>query len=294
MGPAKALRRIVDGIGDAEFLEKPAAKAAGLVRPAFTPALIKNTLSGVYIGHKAHPPMTDVVIGSWLSASLVDLFAGRDARGAQDAADRLVATGILAAVPTAAAGLSDYTDLYNHARRVAFVHAIASDIAVALQVASLIARRRGSRGVGVACSMGALGVVSIAGYLGGHLSYVLGVGVDHTAFDEGPEEWVTVAGAREVGAVPIAVTAGGHDVLVARVDGQLTAMANRCSHAGWPIVPLDGDEEPEVSNGCITCPYHGSVFRLADGEVVRGPAATAQLRYDVREVSGEVQVRGTR
>lgn len=229
--------------------------------------------------------LTDVVLGTWLSAGVLDVLGGREARSG---ADLLVTAGVASAVPTAASGLSDYVDLYDHGRRLAFAHAVGTNVATALQVTSLLARRRGRRGLGVALSLGALGAVSAASWLGGHLSYVLGVGVDHTAFDEGPKDWVRVGLAEEFGVRPRVVVAGDHEVLLARIDGRLVGLANRCSHAGWPIAdgPVDG--------GCITCPHHGSVFRLADGSVVRGPAASPQLRYEVRVRDGAVEVRGPR
>lgn len=280
------IRRIIDAIGESDVLEDPAARVADSVRTAVAPRAVKNALSGVWLGHRLHPMLTDAVIGTWASAGLLDAFGGPDD---QRAAQRLVGAGLLATVPTAAAGLSDYSDLYDHGRRVAFVHLMAADVAAILQLASFVSRRSGRVRRGQLLSLAALGVLGAAGYLGGHLSQVLGVGVDHTAFDEGPKEWENVGvAADEVTAAPRVVTAGGHEVVVARIDGRLVALANRCSHAGWPIA--DG----EVADGCITCPHHGSVFRMADGAVVRGPAAAPQLRYRVRERGGQVEIMGAR
>lgn len=280
------VRRLIDGLGRAEALERPADRLATLVRPAFEPRAIKNALSGVWLGHRLHPLLTDAVIGTWTSAGLLDLLGDE---GDVAAARRLVAAGVTASLPTALAGLSDYSDLYDHGRRVAFVHAVAADVAAVLQIASLLARRAGRTRTGRLLSLAALGTVGAAGYLGGHLSQVLGVGVDHTAFHEGPKDWEDIGvAASEVTTTPRVVTAGEHQVLLVRVDDELVALANRCSHAGWPI------DDGEVADGCITCPYHGSTFRLADGAVVRGPAASPQLCYEVRERDGRVHLRGTR
>ncbi|HEX6257663.1 MAG TPA: Rieske (2Fe-2S) protein [Euzebyales bacterium] len=280
------LRRLIDRIGHAESLEPPADALANWVRPAFEPDAVKDTLSGVWLGHRLHPMLTDAVIGTWVSAGLLDLL-GDDGDAA--AARRLVGAGVAAALPTALAGLSDYSDLYDHGRRVAFVHAMAADVAAVLQVASLVARRVGRTRQGRLLSLAALSTIAAAGYLGGHLSQVLGVGVDHTAFEEGPKEW-TDAGiaADQVVPTPTAVEVGGRRVLLARVDGQVVALSNACSHAGHP---LDGGD---VDDGCITCPFHGSVFRLADGAVVRGPAASPQPQYHVRERDGRIEVLGHR
>lgn len=280
------LRRLVDGIGSASQLDPISEWVVSWVRPALDPAPVKNALSGTWLGHRLHPMLTDVVIGTWASAGLLDLLGGdRDA----SAARRLVGAGVAASVPTAAAGLSDYTDLYDHGRRVATVHAAAADIATVLQGLSWLQRRRGNHGAGRALSLAGLGVVAAAGYLGGHLSYVLGVGVDHTAFDEGPKDWTDVAAAGDITSRPTVVVAGEHEVLVIRlVDGRIVGLANRCSHAGWPLA--DGP----IADGCITCPYHDSVFRLRDGAVVRGPAASPQLQYPVRVRADRVEVLGPR
>jgi len=280
------VRRLIDAVGHNDALEAPAEGLATLVRPTFESRAIKNALSGVWLGHRLHPMLTDAVIGTWASAGLLDLL-GDDGDAA--AARRLVGAGVAASLPTALAGLSDYSDLYDHGRRVAFVHAMAADVAAVLQIASLVARRAGRARTGRLLSLVALGTVGAAGYLGGHLSQVLGIGVDHTAFDEGPKDWEdTGVAVSDVTTTPQVVIAGEHQVLLVRVDGRPVALANRCSHAGWPI------DEGEVADGCITCPYHGSVFRLADGAVVRGPAASPQLRYDIRERDGRVQLRGPR
>ncbi|MBW3605095.1 MAG: Rieske 2Fe-2S domain-containing protein [Actinobacteria bacterium] len=277
---------MIDAVGESDALEAPAARVADAVRGWFAPRAVKNALSGVWLGHRLHPLLTDAVIGTWASAGLLDLLGDRRD---EPAAQRLVAAGLAASIPTVAAGLSDYSDLYDHGRRIAFVHAMAADAASVLQAASLLARRGGHAARGRWLSLAALGVVGAAGYLGGHLSQVLGVGVDHTAFDEGPKDWEdTGVRASDVTSTPQVVVAGEHQVLLVRVDGAIVALANRCSHAGWPL-----DDGP-VEDGCITCPYHGSVFRLADGAVVRGPAAAPQLRYGVRERDGRVEVVGPR
>jgi nitrite reductase/ring-hydroxylating ferredoxin subunit len=280
------LRRLIGRIGHSDALEGPADALASWVRPTFKPDAVKNALSGTWLGHRLHPMLTDAVIGTWTSAGLLDVL-GDDGDAA--AARRLVGAGVAASLPTALAGLSDHSDLYDHGRRVAFVHAMAADVAALLQLASLVARRGGNARRGRLLSLAALGTVAAAGYLGGHLSQVLGVGVDHTALEEGPKEW-TAAGiaADQVMPTPTAVEVGGQQVLLARVDGRITALSNACTHAGMPLD--DGD----VEDGCITCPFHGSVFRLADGAVLRGPAASPQPRYEVRERDGRVEVLGHR
>src|ERR671923_3077163 len=81
---------------------------------------LKDLLSGTWLGHPLHPPLTDVVVGAWTSASLLDVLAPVSGR---KGADRLVAIGVLAAIPTAASGLSDWAELWGSQQRIGAVHA---------------------------------------------------------------------------------------------------------------------------------------------------------------------------
>jgi nitrite reductase/ring-hydroxylating ferredoxin subunit/uncharacterized membrane protein len=276
---------LVERIARVEALERLAEPVAWSVRPLVAARPVRNALSGVWLGHRLHPLLTDVVIGSLASAALLDLVGGRPA---EDGADLLVAAGIAAAAPTAAAGLSDWVDVTDRGRRLGLVHAAANVAGLALHSASLACRRSGHRRLGKALSLAGLGIVGVGGYLGGHLSYVMGVGVDHTAFHEGPKDWTVVLDdERElVEDRPRMVTAGEREILLVRRPEGVVALDNRCTHAGWPLAG------GEVRDGCITCPNHGSVFRLDDGSVVAAPAASPQPRYETRVRDRAVEVRG--
>ena len=75
--------------------------AAAIVRPG----AVEGVLTGAWQGHAAHPFLTDIPIGFWTSASVLDVIGGRAAR---PAADRLLALGLVAALPTAATGLAEF------------------------------------------------------------------------------------------------------------------------------------------------------------------------------------------
>ncbi len=74
------------------------------------------------------------------------------------------------------------------------------------------------------------------------------------------------------------VTVQGEDVLVARVNGELYAVGNLCSHAeGW----LDtGDLDPASCQ--VECPIHGAKFDLKTGKATRLPAFRPVPTYAVR------------
>lgn len=244
---------------------------------------LKDVLSGTWLGHPLHPPLTDVVIGSWTSALLLDLLGGADG---ERAADLLVAAGILAAVPTASAGASDWADVRGGARRVGLVHAVGNTTTLVLQTLSWFARRRGERARGVALSAAGFGIASFSAWLGGHLSFAQGVGVNQTAFDNPPDEWTAVLDEDELkDSTPTAADANGLGVVLIRRGDSLYALADRCSHRGCSL--HEGSLNPDAT---LTCPCHGSTFEL-DGSIVKGPATSPQPAYDVRTRDGKIELR---
>ena len=117
--------RVAEPIEQLEALDavlEPLQKAVQAVVPEGSE--LKDLLSGTWLGEPLHPPLTDVVIGTWTSALLLDLLGGEQT---QKAADGLVAAGVLAALPTVTAGLSDWAELSGGSRRVGGVHALAGD-----------------------------------------------------------------------------------------------------------------------------------------------------------------------
>jgi hypothetical protein len=138
-------------------------------------------LRGEWLGHAVHPPMTDLVIGTWTSATLLDLFGGRNASGA---AQRLVALGLLAAGPTAWTGWAEWSELETRDRRVGLVHAVSNGAAIGMYAASWLARQRGQHGKGVRLALAGASVSGVAAYLGGHLVAARKVGSHHPEFDE--------------------------------------------------------------------------------------------------------------
>jgi nitrite reductase/ring-hydroxylating ferredoxin subunit len=192
----------------------------------------------------------------------------------------------VAAVPTAAAGLSDWADAEPEARRVGLVHASMNSLAVVCYSASLVARLLGRRKAGVGLGLAGAAAISVGGYLGGHLSYVQAVGVERKRFADGPREWTGVLDSAELEqGRPRVVRAGDTEVLLYRDGTGLHALWASCTHQGGPL------GEGEFADGCVRCPWHGSTFRLADGKVVRGPAASSQPVFETRVTDGKIEVR---
>jgi nitrite reductase/ring-hydroxylating ferredoxin subunit/uncharacterized membrane protein len=266
------------------FLDRIGQPLAQLVtRAAPAGSAVNETLSGTATGHPLHPPLTDVVIGTWTSALTLDWLGGR--RGAP-AADWLVALGVLSSLPTAAAGLNDWATLDRPTRRLGLVHATSNIVAVGLFGASWLARASDRRLSGKVLGLAGYGTATIGAFLGGHLSFGKGAGVDHTAFLDGPDDWVAVADEASLrDAQPLLVSSAGVEIMLVREDGSLYALLERCSHQGGPL------HEGKVAEGCVVCPWHGSRFRLSDGAAMSGPTAHPQPTLEVRVRAGKVEVR---
>jgi len=139
-----------------------------------------DLLHGMPVGHAVHPPLTDVPIGAWTCASLLDLAGGERAR---PAAQGLLALGLVAAVPTVVTGLAEWGETRGAEQRVGSVHAAANTVALGLYGWSLVARRRGSHTRGALLALCGGAAASVGGYLGGHLTSARKVSSRHPVFD---------------------------------------------------------------------------------------------------------------
>ena len=76
------------------------------------------------------------------------------------------------------------------------------------------------------------------------------------------------------------VSAGGTDILLARVGGKYHAVGAHCTHYGAPLV------EGALCGERVVCPWHHACFNVATGDLEEPPALDALPRYGVR-VEGE-------
>lgn len=278
----ESLAERIEGLELLDALAEPLQQAAKAAVPEGSD--LKGALSGTWLGHPLHPPLTDVVVGAWTSALLLDLLGGESAEAGADA---LVGAGVVAALPTALSGLSDWADVRGGSRRVGTVHALGNTTALVLHILSWFARRAGDRGRGRLLSGAGFAVASFSAWLGGHLSFGKGIGVNQTAFDSAPKEWTAVLDADQLHEGTLtAAAAGTTPVLLLRRGKQVHALNDRCSHRGCLL------HEGSVNGDTITCRCHGSTFRL-DGSIVRGPATAPQPRFDARLSDGKVEIRAT-
>jgi nitrite reductase/ring-hydroxylating ferredoxin subunit len=73
-----------------------------------------------------------------------------------------------------------------------------------------------------------------------------------------------------------AIEVDGEPVCLTRVEGQIYAFTDNCTHISGPL--NDGELE-----GCVvTCPWHGAQFDVRTGKVLRGPARQDLYTYPVK------------
>src|SRR3954451_4516384 len=224
---------LLERIGSLEVVDGPAQALAKLVRNVKAPANINEALSGTWLGHPVHPLLIVLPMGSWISAVTLDWLGGDDANSA---ADVLLGAGVVTAIPTVATGYADWADTEpasDAVRRIGFIHALCNGTAAALFSASPAARAGAPRGKRKLLALTGLAAIGAGGYLGGHLTYAEGVGVDLAKFETYPEDWTSVLAEAALGEGEMkSVEVDGTDILVARKDGRVYALSNTCVHRG--------------------------------------------------------------
>lgn len=188
--------RLIEALGESGALNALAENVQPPVKRFLDGApQLKDALRGKWLGHALHPVLTDVTIGNYTAAFLLDITRRPDM---ESAADYLLALGILGAVGTAATGTADWSTVKGRARQVGVVHALTNVTALALYVSSLVLRRTGKRKAGIALSFMAGGIASLAGYLGGHLVFTDGIGIDRNTMRGNQPETPDRAGASDL------------------------------------------------------------------------------------------------
>lgn len=102
-------------------------------------------------------------------------------------------------------------------------------------------------------------------------------------------EFVTVARSDEVAEGTVtAYVVGDEEVAVARVEGDLYAFSDICTHRACNL-SMGG----EIDGTSIECECHGSIFSMETGEVLGPPAIEPLATFPVRELDGQIQVERT-
>src|ERR687886_3012683 len=96
---------VADRLAATEQLDGVAEPLAKQVRNLLPAGPVKDALSGTWLGHAVHPLLQLLPLGTWTSAVVLDLIGGEDG---ESSADKLLATGLVATLPTVVTGFSYY------------------------------------------------------------------------------------------------------------------------------------------------------------------------------------------
>jgi nitrite reductase/ring-hydroxylating ferredoxin subunit/uncharacterized membrane protein len=279
---------VAERIERAPALDAPVRSLSDSVVRALPAGPRADALHGVPFGQPAHPAVVRLPLGCWTSAALLDLFPGTET-----ASRTLIAAGIVSSLPATATGLADWSALHRHQQRVGLVHAASGACAATLFSASLVARLGGFRRAGKLLSASGLTAATVGAYLGGHLAHRLGAGTSHAE----PISHLAALGWHDLGRIyelpdgrPVRRQLGYLSLFVLRRGPEVSVLSDHCAHLGGPL--HQGRMVSEDGTDCVTCPWHGSTFRLSDGSVVHGPATARQPSFHCRVTDGGVvQVR---
>lgn len=263
---------------------------ADTLKKAFSPILgengpqpVKDLLYGTWVGHPLHPFLTDVTLGAMTTSMALD------ALGEENGADMALKLGVLSSGATALSGAAQWYDATNNEepRRLGALHAEMNSIALGFYIASWMLRSRDKRTAGIATAWIGHGLAHASGYIGGHLTYNLGIGVDRSITIDPVGEWTdTGIDASDLSHGEVKrVEVGDVPVMVLKDHTAIYAASPVCTHLEGPL-----DEGP-VDGSCVECPWHGSVFDLTNGKPIHGPATAALPVYETRIVSGRIEVR---
>lgn len=289
-------QRIIDDIASDES-ETPAKPVEEKLQKLLDKALyangrpsaqkIRNFMNGTWLGEPLHVVLTDVPIGAWTVAMLFDaLDLIRPRREFSRAADTSIAIGLVSAAGAAITGVTDWSDVDPPARRLGFIHGWLNVGVTALFATSFILRKKNSRTGGRISAALGYGLMSLSAHLGGKLVYEQRVGVDRTAGESFPDDFVAIlAESKLAESTPTRAMHEGVPILLVRRGQRIFAMAETCSHFSGPL------SEGKLVEDSIECPYHASRFALDDGRVINGPAVHPQRCLEVRVRSGQIEVR---
>lgn len=284
--------RIIDALDRQGWLDQTSRAVQQVVQGAIKAGgpvaqRIEDVLHGTGAGHPLHPALTDVPLGAWTVAAVLDaLEAVGGNRELGPGADAAIGIGLVGAAGSAVTGLSDWQELDTKPLRVGLVHGLLNISATLMYAGSLALRRRGARDAGRALAFGGYATALAAAYLGGDLVYRDQIGVSHANPVWTPLDFAPVLADADLPEGGLrCVELGDRRLVLARQGGRIYALDERCSHLGGPL------SEGTLEAGGVRCPWHASLFALADGSPLEGPASIAQPCFETRVRDGQIEVR---
>ncbi len=262
--------------------------------------------SAVHIkGHPLHPLLIPFPIAFFTGALVSDIVAQvvKDAGWAVIAIWLSIA-GIVMALIAAVPGLIDYFKTVppnSTGKSRATKHMLLNITVVILFVVANFTRMPQTMMPMIstlAIELVAFLLLCSAGWMGGTLTYRNQIGVDHRYADAGKWQVQNVSGTGEIEVGKTndlqanqmkLVIANGKRVVLGRKEGleanSYVAFDDRCSHRGGSLA--DG----AMICGTVQCPWHGSQFDCATGEVKAGPAKEKIATYPVTITEDRIYIR---
>jgi nitrite reductase/ring-hydroxylating ferredoxin subunit len=252
--------------------------------------LLQDVLNGSWLGHSLHPVVVDVVVGGATAAVLLEVLSWLGVADLRVAIIWVLGLTWLAGLSAIVTGLTDFKDTATgDEQHVVGLHGLINMVATALLIAAFISLLADADLVAGWLIVVGYGVLSVGAFIGGHVVFKYGYMVNHNAFSSGKKakEFTAVLPAADLAeATPTKVMLGTTGLVVVRRGDLVWALKETCSHAGGPLA------QGALHGYSIVCPWHASAFRLSDGAVRHGPAATRQVAYRARISGDQVEVQG--
>lgn len=276
---------------------------------------MKPLLQGKPFRHPLHTWLVHFPIGLFMLSFALDLYTWfRDFSSTiVEAAYYSMAIGVVMAIFAAIPGLVDYLDIRKDhpAKATATWHMVINLFVILLYLVNTYARVEHVDSMKTPLplflmSAAGVGMISLSGYLGGRMVYDQGVSVGrHRRTTRTPKRTIHINTAEQANArgkdgelefyfvAPmerletkqiLRVAIGGYVIMIARLDGDLFAVQDFCTHRSGPL------SEGKICDGQVQCPWHNSRFDLKTGQVTNGPAKVELKTFAVREKDGEVQI----
>jgi nitrite reductase/ring-hydroxylating ferredoxin subunit len=252
--------------------------------------LLQDFLNGSWLGHSLHPVVVDVVVGGATAAVLLEVLSWLGVADLRVAILWVLGLTWLAGLSAMVTGLTDFKDTATgDERHVVGLHGLINIVATVLFIGAFLSLLGDADLVAGWLIVVGYVVLSVGAFIGGHVVFKYGYMVNHNAFSSGKraKEFTVVLPVADLPeATPTKVMLGTTGLVVVRRGDLAWALKETCSHAGGPLA------QGTLEGYTIVCPWHASAFRLSDGAVRHGPAATRQIAYRARISGDQVEVQG--
>ena len=259
----------------------------GLGRPG---KLLQDFLNGSWLGHSLHPVVVDVVVGGATVAFMLQLLSWLGVADLRVAILWVLGLTWLAGLSAIVTGLTDFKDTATgDERHMVGLHGLINIVATVVLIVAFVALLADGDALAGWLIVAGFGVLSVGAFIGGHVVFKYGYMVNHNAFAGGrkAKDYTALLPPADLPeATPTKAMLGATALVVVRRGDVVYALKETCSHAGGPL------SQGTLVGDTIVCPWHASAFRLSDGAVRHGPAATRQVAYHARISGDQVEVQG--